>query len=184
MQMLLKKNPALRSPLQDRKRKLLHYKNDSHFKISKPLKWLAVVLTVILMTLGCSVSSALSKELTIQIIAGSAIDAVSERQLQRYFSLRQKLLPNNQPVTLVRLPMESSITMQFTNRVFEVYPYQLQRIWDRQVYSGKAKAPASAKSEHELIGLIANTPNSLGYISADTPIPALLKGKVNVIAVY
>lgn len=136
------------------------------------------------LSICCSVAVASNQVQTVKIIAGSSITSASEMQLQRYFSLRQKLLPNNNPVTLVRLPMDDNVTTQFTSRVFDVYPYQLQRIWDRQVYSGKANAPEAVQSEQELIGIIAITPNSLGYISASTPIPDQLKGKVNVIAVY
>ena len=125
-----------------------------------------------------------TKEQTILIISGSAIDLINERQIQRYFTLQKKLLPDNASISLFRLPMGDTTTLEFSNRVFGFYPYQLQRIWDRQVYSGKAKPPAVANDENELIQQIASTPHALGYISTSTPIPEELKGKINVIASF
>lgn len=120
----------------------------------------------------------------LKVIGGLNLDGLTEKQLQRFFSLRQRLSPQNRPISLVRLPLTSSATQQFSKSLFQLYPYQLQRIWDRQIYSGKAKAPVTVKSEQDMLALIASEPDALGYISHSTSIPEELKGKIHVLAIY
>lgn len=142
------------------------------------------VVLLLLLCFGFTNSAESAKEYQILIIAGSAVELIDNSQVQRYFTLQQKLLPNNKLISLIRLPMDDATTAEFTGRVFNYYPYQLQRIWDRQIYSGKAKPLIVVNNEDELIRRVASTPNALGYISISTPIPEELKGMINVVTSY
>lgn len=145
---------------------------------------ISLMVTLLNLILGFSHSAKAAEKYQISIIAGSAIESIDERQIQRYFTLQQKLLPNNQLISLFRLPMDDATTAKFSGQVFNYYPYQLQRIWDRQIYAGKAKPLIVAGNDQEMIRQIANTPHALGYISASTPIPEELKGMINVVTSY
>ncbi|WP_085296883.1 hypothetical protein [Cognaticolwellia mytili] len=120
----------------------------------------------------------------IAIISSVNIVALNERQIRNLFSLKKKLLPNNTRAVLVRLPFSHDVSKIFCQNIYELYPYQLQRQWDRLVFSGKATAPKQANSESEVIKLVASYPNALGYISANSPLLTEYKGQINVVAVY
>lgn len=120
----------------------------------------------------------------IAIISSKNIAALSEQQVRNFFSLKKKLLPNNIRVALVRLPLSHAATKSLCHNLYDLYPYQLQRQWDRQVFSGKAKAPQQVDNESEVFKLIMTYPNSLGYVSANSPLLAKYKGQVHVVAVY
>lgn len=120
----------------------------------------------------------------IVIIANKHIASLSQQQVYRLFSLRQKLLPNNIPVKLVVQPLSAPITQHFTHKVFDLYPYQLKRMWDRQVFSGKAESPKVIQSETELIEFIIGTPNALGYVSNSSELLSKYQGEINVITFY
>lgn len=120
----------------------------------------------------------------LQVIGGTNLAKLTQEQLLRCFSLRQRLSPANRPISLVRLPLSDSTTQRFSKSLFQLYPYQLQRIWDRQIYSGKAKAPVTVESEQAMLAVVASEPDALGYISKSTSIPDDLKGKIHVLAIY
>jgi len=46
-----------------------------------------------------------------------------------------------------------------------MFPHQLRRIWDRMTFAGIGSAPIELDSEQEMIDKIANTPDSIGYLS-------------------
>lgn len=120
----------------------------------------------------------------IAIISSVNITALSAQQIRNLYSLKKKLLPNNIRASLIRLPLSHTSTKAFCHNFYGLYPYQLQRLWDRQVFSGKAIAPKQVDNELEVIKLIISSPNSLGYISAHSPLLQEYGGQLNVIAVY
>jgi len=46
-----------------------------------------------------------------------------------------------------------------------MYPHQLRRVWDRMTYSGTGICPVELSSEQEMLEKIANTPDSIGYLT-------------------
>lgn len=145
---------------------------------------LALLLICIFSTPAFATPHAELQQGRIAIIAGKNIDRLSNQEIHRIFTLRQKLLPNNEQVKLITLPLSNPITQQFTQKVFDLYPYQLKRHWDRQVYSGRAPAPVMVADEKDIIRYIINTPNALSYISTDSEFLIEYKGAVHVIATY
>jgi ABC-type phosphate transport system substrate-binding protein len=47
-------------------------------------------------------------------------------------------------------------------------PADMQKVWLRKQFSGKAIPPSTVKSEAELIEKVAATPGAIGYVSAGT----------------
>ena len=129
-------------------------------------------------------STFFDKSAQVAVVTSSNLSVLTEQQIRSYFTLKQKLLPNKQKVRLVHLPLSNDISKQFTRKLFELYPYQLQRLWDRQVYSGKARPPKTVDDELLVLNYLVNNDNTIGYISAQSPLIAEFKGKINVIAVY
>jgi len=58
--------------------------------------------------------------------------------------------------------------------VLNVFPYQLQRVWDVLVFSGTGQSPIVVKTKQEMIEKVSSTPGAIGYIS-DSEVPANVK---------
>lgn len=116
----------------------------------------------------------------------SSIDTapLNAQQIRNLFSLKKKLLPNNLRAELIRLPLDHHASKLLCQNLYQLYPYQIQRQWDRRIFSGKATAPKQVTTESEVVQMVRTRENSLGYISANSPLLIEYKGQFNVIAVY
>ncbi len=94
-------------------------------------------------------------------------DNISRNKARIYFSQRLTHWPNGKPITLVVLPDNDPLHIKFCKNVLGIYPYQLRRSWDRQLFSGTGQAPITVASEQEVREIIALTPGSLSYVPGD-----------------
>ncbi|KKN04326.1 hypothetical protein LCGC14_1098510, partial [marine sediment metagenome] len=62
------------------------------------------------------------------------------------------------------------IHITFCKTLLGMFPYQLRKIWDRQIFSGTGVGPIQLNTEKEMIQAIADNKGAIGYISstADT----------------
>lgn len=116
------------------------------------------------------------------ILASDNVSHITIETVSNLYSFRQKLMPNNQKVRLTHLPINSADTIGFTQKVFNYYPYQLKRLWDRAIFSGKARSPKSFKNYDDLLHFIKSHNNAIGYLFINTTELSQLKEKYNVIA--
>lgn len=143
----------------------------------------SVLVLLAVSLLGCGPSHALAAD-KVAIIASSDVEHLTVNQLKNVYSLKQKLLPNSAPVRLVHLPLDSKVTQEFSRQMFELYPYQLQRLWDRQVFSGRARAPKTIHSESQVFAYLSSSSNTIAYVSADSSLFSEYQGKINVLATF
>jgi hypothetical protein len=47
-----------------------------------------------------------------------------------------------------------------------MFPYQLRRVWDRQLFSGTGQAPSVVTSQDEMLRRVAATPGAIGYVAS------------------
>jgi len=93
-----------------------------------------------------------------------------------YFTGRLQRWPNGVPVKVFVLPDSDALHRDFVKAVLGLYPYQLRRVWDRQVYSGTGQAPVLVSSEAEMIERVASTAGGIGYtheVPADARVRSL-----------
>lgn len=81
------------------------------------------------------------------------------------FTMRVHQWGDKQPVTVFVLPDDASLHQVFAKSALGVYPYQLRRTWDRQVFSGTGQAPVQVADEREMIERVRQTAGAIGYIS-------------------
>ena len=55
----------------------------------------------------------------------------------------------------------------FSKQILGVFPHQLRRAWNRQIFAGTGQAPAKVESEQEMAEMVAKTPGAIGYVSED-----------------
>lgn len=103
-----------------------------------------------------------------ELIANAAVraDHITLSEARLFFTMRLQQWPNAGPVRVFVLPDENPLHADFVKRILGLFPYQLRRVWDRQVYSGTGQAPITVASEQEMIDRVAATPGALGYAAS------------------
>lgn len=128
-------------------------------------------------------SSVLANEKKLIILASDNIDTLSLDSISNLYAFRQKLMPNNQRAQLTSLPINSEDTIGFTQKFFNYYPYQLKRIWDQAIFSGKARRPKQFDNGSELLSFIKENDNVIGYLMIEVSNLPQVKETYNVIAI-
>jgi ABC-type phosphate transport system substrate-binding protein len=85
-------------------------------------------------------------------------------QLRRIYTMRQTQWSDAQRITVFVLPRQHLLHIQFSKAYLEMYPYQLDRIWNKLTYSGLGVAPIIVTSPEALIDAVKSTPGAIGYI--------------------
>ncbi len=93
--------------------------------------------------------------------------------IRSIFSLRQKHWPDGQMIELVVMDNNTPLHKQFCLDALHLFPYQLSRIWERQIYTGTAVTPTVVNSEQAILDIIKNNPYAIGYASQEVNDEAL-----------
>ena len=92
---------------------------------------------------------------------------VNSHTLRAIFGMRLNEWPDGTPIRVFVLNQSSDAHVKFCKNVLKVFPYQLQRTWNRLVFSGTGQAPIQLDSLEEMKNRIANTPGAIGYLPED-----------------
>lgn len=92
------------------------------------------------------------------------VKSLTSSQLRRIYSMRQVRWDNNKAIVVYVLPSEHELHKTFSKDVLHIFPYQLDRIWNKLTFSGLGVAPRIVKSQVELIEAVSKTPGAIGYI--------------------
>lgn len=77
--------------------------------------------------------------------------------------MRMRSWPDDSPITVFVLGNDDPIHTAFSKEQLNMFPHQLQRAWDRLVYSGTGQAPIVVKTLKEMAERVAATPGAVGY---------------------
>lgn len=89
---------------------------------------------------------------------------LSKNNLRAIFAMRTPQWPDGSTIHVFVLEDSHAVHTSFCKHVLGMFPYQLRRIWDRQVFSGTGIAPIAVKTEQEMLERVANTEGSIGYL--------------------
>jgi hypothetical protein len=104
---------------------------------------------------------------------GAPETELSQNQARLFFNLRLKSWPDGTPVRVFVLPDDHPLHRRFAKQVLGLYPYQLRRVWDRQIFSGTGQAPTMVSTEAEMREGVASTPGAIGYLEQYRRTPGL-----------
>ena len=82
------------------------------------------------------------------------------------FAGRTQFWPDGSRIRVFVLQPESDTHQYFCRQLLNIYPYQLERIWQRVVYSGQGEAPKPIDTAQAMQDIIGQTPGAIGYLSA------------------
>lgn len=91
------------------------------------------------------------------------VQSLSQNEARLFLSMRLTQWPNGEPVRVFVLPDNHPLHERVVKGLLGLYPYQLRRAWDRQLFSGTGQAPVVVSTESELIDRVARTPGAIGY---------------------
>lgn len=80
------------------------------------------------------------------------------------FAMHNQRWPDGQRIKVFVLEKGHSTHTAFATNVLGTYPYQLDRIWRRLVYSGTGRAPQICIDEAEMRRKVRSTPGAIGYV--------------------
>jgi len=78
--------------------------------------------------------------------------------------MRQIRWPNNDPIVVFVLPSDHSVHKVFSKNMLHIFPYQLDRIWNKLTFSGLGVAPRIVQSQTALIHAVSITRGAVGYV--------------------
>lgn len=102
----------------------------------------------------------------VRVIANISVPTqeIKADQIRQIFSMRQTVWPNNQLITVFVLVNQHNTHQIFSTKVLGMFPYQLDRIWNKLVYSGLGEEPIKVQSEQEMLERISQQPGAIGYV--------------------
>jgi len=103
-----------------------------------------------------------------------AAEQLSSAQLRAIFSMRQTRWPDGAAIRVFVLASDDSTHLNFSRQRLQMFPYQLDAIWNRQRFSGIGSFPTQLTSEQEMQQALQDTEGAIGYLSTGN-IPATLK---------
>ena len=99
-------------------------------------------------------------------------------KLRRIYTMRQVHWSNGRLITVFVLPRQHALHLRFSKERLQMFPYQLDRIWNKLTYSGLGVAPITVKTPEELLNAVKKTPGAIGYVEAIKD-----EGAVNVVKI-
>lgn len=103
--------------------------------------------------------------------------SLSRDVLLAMFAMHRRRWADGQRVKVFVLERDHLIHKTFATEVLGTYPYQLERMWRRLVYSGTGRAPQVCADEKEMLRKVMNTPGAIGYVGT------IEEGDLNVIRI-
>ncbi|WP_124916946.1 hypothetical protein [Alteromonas flava] len=91
---------------------------------------------------------------------------VDRQQLRRIFLLKQRTWDDGAPISLVVFASDDEKHRAFLRQRLNMFPYQLEREWNKLIYSGQSAPPAIAMDTEDMLLLVASTPGAIGYVLA------------------
>lgn len=131
----------------------------------KCVKWLCYSWLVLALSLNA-----------VEVVVHPAVaaDQLSTAQLRAIFSMRQNRWPDGSAIRVFVLASDDVTHLNFSRQRLQMFPYQLDAIWNRQRFSGIGSFPTQLASEHEMQQALQETEGAIGYLSTSN-IPATLK---------
>ncbi len=91
-------------------------------------------------------------------------ETISRNGLRAIFGMRLRKWSDGTPITVFVLKDNDPLHIEFSKQILHIFPYQLRRAWDRQVFSGTGQSPQEVTSLEEMQNRVANTPGAIGYL--------------------
>lgn len=131
-------------------------------KIKKPISGYFLAMQFILFVLyAANLTGA-------EIVVNSTVPLqdYSVQDVRAIFTMHKRFWTNKKQIKVYVLSDNNPVHKEFIKNKLNMFPHQVRRAWDRMTYSGTGAVPVELDTEREMIDKIANTPDSIGYLSS------------------
>jgi ABC-type phosphate transport system substrate-binding protein len=96
---------------------------------------------------------------------------LSLNEIRTIFSMKKKYWVNGSKISVYILNEKfsnnnSQVHNSFVVKKLQLLPFQLKRVWDRNIFSGTGEKPYKVNNEKEMLYKIMSTPGSIGYLTS------------------
>lgn len=128
----------------------------------------AAVLAALLVPIATANENLDARAWNVVVIVNPSVTEthISRNMLRAIYSMRLHSWSEQLSTRVFALTERSKVHQAFCEQKLEIFPHQMQQVWDRLVYSGTGQAPISLSSEEEMLSRIESTPGAIGYVSA------------------
>ncbi len=105
-------------------------------------------------------------------IDSTALDAL---YLNQIFAMQVRRWPNGTAIQVFVMPSNSQLHRTFVVDRLKVQAHQLDRIWNRMLFTGTGRTPTVVESEEAMLDVIRSTPGAIGYVSENFPTEGVLE---------
>ena len=107
------------------------------------------------------------------------LQALTQAQLRSIFTMRQTQWPDGSPIQVFVLPDSSAVHQRFSREQLHLFPYQLNTIWDRLIFSGTGARPVVVENESIMLQQLSSTAGSIGYVERITDNPSVKELRID-----
>ena len=122
------------------------------------------ILTILVLTV-LFISNSVCAEVVV-IVHPSNSSSLDSSTISRIFTGKAKSFPSGNKAIPINQNESSSATGEFNDKVLKKSSSQLKAYWSKLVFTGKGTPPKAVGNDAEVIQLVANNPNIIGYVSS------------------
>jgi len=113
------------------------------------------------------------------VVHPSNSNAIDANTVKRLYLGKSKSFPDGSQAVPVGQDEDSKVTTEFNEKVLGKSSSQVKAYWSKLIFTGKGTPPKQVANDAEVIKLVANNPNLIGYIDASKA-----DGSVKVVAKF
>lgn len=121
------------------------------------------------------------QELLVIVNKQNPMNNISEEQVIDLFMGRTPYFPSGDPVVKLDAPSGSEVRKDFYHTLVQMSLPEINAYWARLMFSGRATPPMQVPQEQDIVKLVADNTNAIGYISK--PLSGELNDEVKTIFV-
>ncbi|WP_448549693.1 phosphate ABC transporter substrate-binding protein [Thalassotalea fusca] len=100
------------------------------------------------------------------IVHPSNADALDSGNISKIFLGKSKKFPSGEQAVPVSQQSKNPIRVEFDRKVLNKSSSQVKAHWSKLLFTGKGQPPKEAITDGEVIELVANNPNIIGFVDA------------------
>ncbi len=140
--------------------------------------WCFVISALLIGLVGVTGHAVEPQAVVVAVNPKVVIETLSRNELRAIFAMRRRVWPDGTPIRVFVLPDDHLLHLIFCKKILRVYPYQLRRLWDRNVFSGTGPAPVEVATLHEMHDRIGKVAGAIGYLS-----PAWIDDRIKTVGI-
>ncbi|MDP2715204.1 phosphate ABC transporter substrate-binding protein [Rheinheimera sp.] len=97
--------------------------------------------------------------------------SLTQEDLVRLYTGKLSAFPNGSSAVPVNLADSAALRSEFDQKALGRSSSQVKAFWSKLVFTGKGTPPKEVSSDNEVLTLVANNPNIIGYVEAGAVTP-------------